>query len=735
VLLYSGGRYGLRQTAWTTPLTASARARQMAAAHLRLAEVLEGRKEGFRAAQHLLQGGEIDRGLDALIEHAVESEQRTDADTQVFYEVLSALPPDWLSTYDLALRLCKEQNRPARHADQLLSRMAALVSFAAAETDGLSYIEARLAQLKKACGLEDWAALPSELDPGTRLTRALEAAGARFANTPVHDRVGDPSWAITQIVKSTLPAVGVISYTLDYAALSRFPSLEPLIPLSPALDVTCRLVRGLSARLLGRTEEAYAVYESLLERLARPDRAGLTEALCATTRLRMIQGLGMLDAAMGRAASLERAKTIESEPIFVIQAMFIRHIYLVWQGDSDEADRYKKQIEIARIESNARTLFEGQHLLSELVAYALCDDLTRVKRAADAVEPRVKIHRAFLPVLLYGRGEYQRIRGDYAAALREHESALALMEDCSNQVWVYTAAAHVRTLSALGRHAEANERGHAYLRAASDLGIGYLQNHIRLPLSLALSKSEELAEATALSEQVIEELVALGSTGLLLASAYETRARIAREAGNPTDFARYAALCTQHWPAGERRLLGAKYQRPPGSEPDGGVLEELSMLSMFSSIVEKCHNPTERAHSCLDFLVLQSGASAGILYAHGEKGLRRAAAVGEVAEDPALDAWAVAYFKNELSETDETAANSGPPPAPETGERGERHEHLGSRFVRVLLSHRAERGVGTTGMALLVIRDEANFVYPARLAAALSLTLAEDENVETLYAS
>jgi hypothetical protein len=256
-----------------------------------------------------------------------------------------------------------------------------------------------------------------------------------------------------------------------------------------------------------------------------------------------------------------------------------------------------------------------------------------------------------------------------------------------------------------------------------------------MPLSLALSKSEELTEAIALSEQVIEELVALGSTGLLLGSAYETRARIARDAGSAADFTRHAALCTQYWPAGERRLLGAKYQRQTGSEPDGGLLEELSMLSMFSSIVEKCHSPTERAHSCLDFLVLQSGASAGILYAHGEKGLRRAATVGEVAEDPALDAWAAAYFKNELSETDETAGNSGPPPAPETDEQDDRHEPGGSRFVRVLLSHRAERGVGTTGMALLVIHDEANFVYPSRLAAALSLTLAEDEDVETLYAS
>jgi hypothetical protein len=87
--------------------------------------------------------------------------------------------------------------------------------------------------------------------------------------------VGDPGWAITQLAKSTLAALGVIRYTLDYPALLRFPSLAPLIPLSPALDVTSRAVRGLEARLLGRAEEACAVYESLLERLAQPDRGGL----------------------------------------------------------------------------------------------------------------------------------------------------------------------------------------------------------------------------------------------------------------------------------------------------------------------------------------------------------------------------------------------------------------------------------------------------------------------------
>ena len=731
VLLYRGGRYGLRQSAWAASIEATAPAPRRRAAHLCLAEVFAARTDGFRAAQHLLRGGELDRGLDALLEHAVQSEARTDVDGREFYELLSTLPSDWLATYELGLRLCQELRRPARHADQLLSRLAGVVSFAAADTDGVAYIQTRLEQLQKACGLEDWAALPSELDHATRLKRALEAASARFQSTPEHDRLGDPGWAITQIAKTVLPALGAVGFALDYTAFSRLPSLTPLIPLSPSIDVVCRIVQGLGARLRGCTKEVHSVYESLLQRLDQPDRAGLTEVHHTATRLRIVQGLGMLDAAKGGASCLERANALERDPIFAIQAMFIRHIYLVWQGETEEADRYKQQIEIARLERNARSPFDGQHLLSELVAYALCDDLTRVKRVVEALEARAKVHRSMLPVLSYGRGEYQRIRGDFATALSEHERALSLSEDGSHQVWAYTAGAHVRTLSALGRHAEACARGRAYLRAADSRGIDYLQNHIRMPLSLALSKADQLIDAIALSENVLDELLALGSKGLLLAVAYETRARIARDAGDQESFDKYAALCRKQWAAGERRLTGAKYQRHSLlSDPDGGLFEERTVLSMFSSIVEHCHSAAERAQSGLTFLVRQSGACAGILYTHGPNGLSRAATVGELGPDPALDEWASIYFANELFETDETAANSGPP---RTDQPDDSHEHAGARFVRVLLTHRAELGLGITGLALLVPHDDGSFVYPARIAAALSQRLADEDNVATLY--
>ena len=70
------------------------------------------------------------------------------------------------------------------------------------------------------------------------------------------------------------------------------------------------------------------------------------------------------------------------------------------------------------------------------------------------------------------------------------------------------------------------------------------------------------------------------------------------------------------------------------------------------------------------------------------------------------------------------------PPPPDTNDR---HEHEGTRFIRVLLMHRSDRGVGITGIALLVTHDAIGFIYPAHIATVLSQTLDADDDIETLY--
>lgn len=730
VLLYAGERYSLRQQGWIAPITAVSTLEQIHQAHLRLAAVFEQRGGGFRVAQHLLKGGELDRGLDALLVHAAESEQRTDASSRAFYELLQSLPRDWLSTYEHALQVCEQHARPLKQRDALLSRLNGLVAHAVTETDGYAYIEARLEQLRIDSGLDLYAELPSTLDPGAKLKKALEEATARFLRTPERERVLDPGSAIKQLPKCVLAAVGTISFTSDYSAWCRIPSLTPLIPLSPTIAVVQHLVDGVGARIAGRSEAAIATYETLLERIAQPDHAGLTTMHHLATHMRVTSSIGTLEAAMGRASSLERADQVAQEAFFAPQAMFIRHIYHVWQGDTGEAARCKQQIEIVRIESNGQYGFEGQHLLSELAAYSIADDMTRVKRATDAVEPRAQIHRAWQPVLHFGRGEYQRIRGDYQAALEQFEQALALIPDGHHQIWANLAGAHLRTLSELGQHEEAIRLGSVYLQQAEGLELGFVRNYIRMPLSLALSKAREHAAAVALAETVIDDFVRLGSTGLNLAAAYETRARIALEAGDEASFERHSALFAEQ---SRGRLLSTKYQRAAArqSTADPSVLDEFSIVSQFTSTLENCQTSAQRARCGLEYLGRQSGASAGLLYTNSDSGLICTASFGELEPSPELDRWAREYFERELEdEADDTAAFSEPPDedAPDA-----RFTEEGQRLVPVLLSHQAKRGFAITGVALLITDADTHFTYPSRIAAELSRSVASAGDVEEAY--
>ena len=732
VLSSTGSSYSLRQTSWRRALEEGAAPEQRTAAHLRLARIFEARADGFRTAEHLLRGEQLERGLDVLLAQAVASEQISDADASAFYQQLGALPPHWLSVYERGLALCAELGRPASQRDALLSRLCGLVAFAVSETDGYAYIEARIERLRKESGLEDFAALPSSLDFGTRLRTALGMAGARFQAAPESERVGDPGWAIKQIVKSTLAGLGTITFTLDYQACRRLPSLAPLIPLSPAVEVVEKLVAGLGARLLGRVEASVAIYHALLERMAQPDRAGLTEVHHMTTRVRIVQGLGMLDAAMGRKSCLDFAAQVECEPIYALQGMFLRHIYLVWMGEAEEADRYKRQIDIARIESSARYGFEGQHLLSELVAYALADDMTRVKRATDAVEPRARVHRAWEPVLSFGRGEYHRIRGDYEAALAEHERGLGLIARGENQIWIYTAGAHVRTLSALGRHAEACERARSYLQIARDNEVGYLRTHLLMPLSRALAATGAHDEAVSIADEVLDELTQLQAGGLLLACAYEARAYVARAVGDEQGCDAFATRGAEQCPAGAMRLRAARLQRSTRDENDGAaaLLDELSVVSQFASVIENCQTLLQRADMGIEFLVRQSGAVGGVLYTHMRGGLVRAAVFGEIDPDESdTDAIAAEYLDRELDLGDATGAFSSPPSDAPT----ERFAPASARFIRVLLTHQVERRTAVTGVALLVSEGDGAFKYPTRIVTELSQSLAGESGVDLVH--
>ncbi|MET0339459.1 MAG: protein kinase [Polyangiales bacterium] len=730
VLSYSGEHYGLRQIGWAASLSAASPAAETASMHIALAQLFEKRGEQFRAAQHLLASGDLARGLDMLLRFAVESEQRTDADVRAFQADLAALPRDWLKTYEHGLRLVQELGRPAIERDVLHSRLGGLIAHAASDHDGYGHIEARLAQLYHDSGLDLFHAQPPGLEPGPRLQKSLQEATVRFQQTPPHARVLDPGSAIKQLGKTVLAALGTISFTCDHGACHRLPSLTPLAPLSPALSVVQQIVDGLLARVAGRAEEAVDKYQALLTRLEQPDRAGLTPVHYLSSLVRVYLGIGNLEAAMGKRSCLLRAEQLEREPAYAGQAMFIRHIHQVWQGNVDEAARCKQLIEIQRIETNAQYGFEGQHLLSELVAYALAEDLTLVKRATDAIAPRAAIHRAWQPVLHFGRGEYLRILGDHAGALSELESALARMPDGNHQIWSSAAGSHVRTLLALDRADEAVAKARAYLQTADVNRLGYLRSYVRMPLALALSSRGEHEEAVALAQTVVDDFLALESTGINLAVAYETRARVDLARGDRVGFERHTRLCAEQAHGGERRLIAARHQRlvRHGSAP-GPLVEEAPVMPGLRTTLARYDDASGRAEAGLVHLARHAGARAGVLYAHRAGSLVRAATFGDVALDPSLDIWAQSFFAQELTHEEATEGFSQAPDATPTESPGAG----GRRNVPVLLTHQSERGFAITGVALLIVERGAGFVYPSRMAAELSEALARAGDVQVVY--
>jgi hypothetical protein len=705
-------------------------------AHRGLAAVCERRADAFRFAQHLLLAGDEDRALDVLVEHAQASDRLQDSDPAAYMKLMHAPPHDWLQTYDRALRAAVKRARPAKDVYQIRLRLSVVLSISLSGSEATQHVEALVEQLYRDTGLDIYAGLEPSLDRGARLATMFQQASARYQATPDHERVLDPASAIRQLARVMLEAIGLIVLSNDYAFWQRLPSLAPLTPLAPALEVVDRLVQGVGARLAGRTELGLESYATLLQRLAEPDGAGLGASHLLHTRLRVTGSVGIQEAALGLASCLGRAAELEPHAMYELNAKQLRMLHHLWQGNPGEADRLRREVELLRVQSSERQAFDNQHLMAELGAHALAEDLTQMKRVADAVKPFAALYPGWVPVLHYARGEYQRIRGDYAAALAELDQALSSMQAGRHQLWAQATGARVRTLLSLGRADEARAFAEAGLAAAEQSGLGYVKNYVRMPLSLALAALGRHAEAAEMAREAIASFEAVGSTGLNLAVAYETRARVAELAGDAPAVLQFSSLAAaQVANGGKSRFLNAQRKAAQHSGKLGAdpMSESLSHASKFVSILQSCKSSAERASCGIDTLARQSGSVAGVLYVLDEnRGLVCGARVGDFAPDAKLESLLHAYFEKEAEDREDTQSNAEPGMAARTA--CEWTGPNGERYVPVLLSHSDELGWALTGLVVLAIEPGQRFVYPSRFAAELSRCLASAGDARVVHA-
>jgi tetratricopeptide (TPR) repeat protein len=370
-------------------------------------------------------------------------------------------------------------------------------------------------------------------------------------------------------------------------------------------------------------------------------------------------------------------------------------------------------------------VFDSQQLMAELLAYVLAEDLTHVKRTIDSLQPMERSHKGWAAACRYARGEYHRIRGDHGAALQELDAAFESMQPCCHVLWAPACGAYAKTLGALGRYSEAKAYAEASLALAEQNELGFMDAHIRLALALTLSKLGEHDGAVAAADAVIQRFTAVGTSGLNLAAAYEARAIVASAAGDTAGFGHFAGLCRSQLPRGSRFLQKATHAvgvRRAGSSKlqDTTTSREAGYLSRVDSEIQHCALPLERTRRAIEVMVEFSGAAGGLLYLRGNDGIDCAASAGKSAPSDVSFAVVNRYFARACGSV-ATFVATETSRLSQIATSASLFETLGAHhYVPVLLSHRDERGLAITGLALFVLEPGISFEWPDRLATQLS---------------
>jgi tetratricopeptide (TPR) repeat protein len=709
--------------------------------HKRIADSLEQRPAlRFRRAQQLLHAGDVDGSLALAVSEIYEHSEARKRDPESTFEHLQGLPKTWAQTYHTLIEACRTLQRPLR--DRLALQLD-LLSYTtlSARFEGAVVLEVA-EQLRHDTGLDLVAALADHVPANELLSAALTAAQQRFEATPERER-GMPLFeALSTLGQLVIQVIGIAGRALDLALLRDMPSLKPLVSLSPALAIVEKNYQSTLSNLGGNAEGAKRAYREIAQRIQEPDGAGLSESHRFHMHAAVVWAAGTTDAYLGRPAALEAAAAIEHNPLFVVSALRLRGQYAVVRGDRDGAERYRAQVELLQIQNCPPQLFEGWHAMHLTLAHAQLGDLLRVKQGLAELELMAREHAGWRPVLHCGRGAYQMLRGDYAHAQREFESALALMPTYQHHVASYCAGALVWSLTRQRDYQAAVERGTQLCDSLNAAAGHYATYRVLVPVALAESRLGQHTNALNHIQAAIDFFSAEGGGGLWLSEAYEVRAYIAIDMADADTFVTYAAACER-----EQRLSGysgpvfqheklLRAARDAQLIDSGGPSVQLDLSAVRAADIDPsvvtvlgmAHNAAERAQRALNLLGQALHCQLGFLYLSGRNGLTIAAQLGTPTTWFGMDQLLADFAKAALD-----AENVTQTAVSDDAVELTRWKVSGSTsFTPILLSHPSEQGLIVAGVALLALDEAGLRSVPTRLLHALSKALVDAGDVVTV---
>jgi hypothetical protein len=700
ILMQDGRLYTLAHHGFQTALTTLLSAVDTVQIHLELANLCAGaQRPGLDEVHHLLLAGCPERALPRLATLLDEL-----SDSGDFHENSGMDPKDIATTLELAHELAVASGRSTREIYELTRRLT-MLSIITDHAPFHRHAAVWRARLERDSGLLDYRETAD-------LGEALRRTAARYEATPEQERVYRPDEAIKYLARYVTVSIVIGARSRDMALLDSLPELlAPFAPLSPVLHALWQnAIAATEMHYKARNDFARQRLLGVYERLGQT--AGGELRYVDSIRHAVAYAVGAIEIGLGLPSALGWIEIMDRDPQQQVNAMYLRRLLCLYEGDAEGAERHRKQAELLAVQASGRQMF-GVPLHLELAAQVLARDLAGLKHVADRIAQLAAREPGWVPLHHLAQGWFQRLRGDAAAAKEAFERCLALTTPgraappaCLN-TWVSATAGYVAVLVELGEPEQARAHGVWALERCAELGIDVWSYGIVRELALAEAKLNDFERAAGRLDALIDKQA--GTSDSHLAVLYEARVHVAIWAKDSSAAAHFVELAARAYRRAPRAALLVGQGRLRDEARRAGLELELPASAFESSVLgspdsasssalrkqvttalDRATTPPARSLRALELLCETSGARAGHLYLTQAHELVRAASCGSPA-DAALDAFANGYWLQQLDDSFLTAGLTQDSSALELLDGGS-WTHPGGTLYRLLLLTAAFRG-------------------------------------------
>ena len=652
LVLPSASRHRFAQRELAPAIAAVLAPARKRALHARIARALEKHENKLLVPRHLLDAGLTREAVERLV---ALSEAMTAPATLDLVALLERV-------IDAARELALPVRDQVRLAVWLVRVTGVLGEYGAFMRAAPPLFE----RLERESGLVDYRELPL-VPESERLGAAFGRAQQRHDALPEHDRGCSPIEAITLLGRLCSGGVNVGMLAQDVGLLERLPSLEPLWPLSPAIEAIDKVVIASRDFQAGRMQEAIESLTRVMARIEQPDRAGLSPEYQRELRFGVLYLMGVYAAAAGLPNAGALVSELETVPGHRVNAFRVHMTAELMRGDIQAAAICQRRAELLALQDGSQLRYRGTTARIELIAYGYAADVIGVKRALERIEDVRKVYPGWEPTLELARAYYRRYQGDPASGLLAARRGLQLVAPGRHMDWSFLSGVESELLSDLGRHDEAIANAFATIEQQERARLSGPTEYLMQVAGEVLHAAGRDEEARDWVDRAITSYERQGRRGINIGCCFEIRARIAAALGNSMDFELYAQRCAREYRSGHNDALTAKYERLMRFGHECGIrasssVQQAASFSLYPATMASdqltvaaelrtCGTSYDRALRALRMVLDAVSAQSGVLYGMQGGALRLLASADDKPPPDALESFAAAFLQAELEDS------------------------------------------------------------------------------------